>query len=113
MAVSPRNGLRDWIIQRLTALIMLIYILSCAYLLWQQPLLDYSHWRQVFTHAWFRYITVMFFIALIWHAWIGLWTVATDYMKNTVVRASFLSFVILALLSYLLWLIHILWGIIS
>ena len=112
MAVSPRNGLKDWVAQRLTAIVMLVYLIGFLVVIGQHSHLDYITWRSIFNQNWVRFATLVFLAALAWHAWIGLWTVATDYIKLTLVRSIFLTAVFAALVVYLLWGMQILWGVI-
>jgi succinate dehydrogenase / fumarate reductase, membrane anchor subunit len=100
---ASHSGLRDWLIQRITAvLIGLYFIFICVYLLSNQPLY-FAQWRHLFDNAFIKIITLLVLIATVWHAWIGLWTVLTDYVKNLSVRIVLQSLVILLLLGYVLW----------
>jgi len=54
--------------------------------------------------------TLVILIAVLWHAWIGLWTVFTDYVKNGLVRLFLETVVFVALLGYLVWCVDALWG---
>ncbi|MBS0350824.1 MAG: succinate dehydrogenase, hydrophobic membrane anchor protein [Proteobacteria bacterium] len=100
--VSHR-GLRNWIIQRLTAvLIGLYFIFIAAYLISSQPL-HFAQWRHLFDSIFVKVITLIVLLATVWHAWLGLWTVLTDYVKNLTVRIILQTLVILLLLGYILW----------
>ena len=56
-----------------------------------------------------RIFTLLAVLSLAAHAWIGLWTVGTDYIKATAVRIAYQSLVILILLALLLWTVQIIW----
>lgn len=58
-----------------------------------------------------RYATLLALLSLIAHAWIGIWTVTTDYIKPLWLRLSMHGLVILALLLYVVWGVHIIWGV--
>lgn len=105
-----RAGLLDWLIQRSSAVIVGAYtIFIIIYLLVHQPNLTYLTWHALYARVWVRIFTVITVISVLWHAWIGLWTVFTDYVKPKMVRILLEIIVALLLLSYLFWLLDILW----
>jgi len=106
-----RNGLRDWLIQRVSAVVMVVYSLFLVTFLLRYNPINYYLWKQLFSSEWMKLFTVLFLLSLLLHAWIGVWTVATDYVKSTALRLIFYTIVILALTVFLVWGIEILWGI--
>jgi len=105
-----RSGLSDWLMQRVSAVVMAFYaVFLVAYLLFN-PGLDYYAWSGLFAQTWMRIFSLLAFISLSAHAWVGLWTVTTDYIKPTNVRIGVQLFVILAIFAFLVWSIQILWG---
>ncbi len=107
---GDRRGLRDWMAQRITALIVGAYaIFMLVYLLSFRPLY-FAQWEGLFNHITMKVATVIVVFSILWHAWVGLWTVFTDYVKNTAVRYVLQVLVILLLLAYVVWTIDILWG---
>lgn len=102
-------GLRDWLVQRFTALIMFaftLFMLGVAVV--QAP--DFAAWRLLFASAWMRYFTLLFALSLLWHAWIGMRNILMDYVHATRLRLPLQVMVIIALLIYAMWAIDILWG---
>ena len=57
-----------------------------------------------------RSISLLFLMALYYHAWIGVRDIVMDYVKATGVRLAIHVFVIVALLFYVIWSVQILWG---
>lgn len=105
-----RSGLSDWLIQRFSAIILALYTLFIvAYLLFN-PGLDYAAWSGLFAQTWMRIFSLLAFVSIAAHAWVGLWTVTTDYLKATEVRVVAQSVIILANFVFLVWGIQILWG---
>lgn len=102
------NGLRDWLIQRITSVILGFYIIFLVGFLLFHPSLDYLNWQGLFLNPFMRIFTILALISLLLHAWIGMWTIATDYLKVTSVRLLFQIAVILVLLGYFIWGIEIL-----
>lgn len=103
-------GLRDWLIQRITAVVMVVYVLLLAFLFGFYPISDYAALKSLFTHQWMRIVSFLFFISLCWHAWVGIRNVLMDYVHATGIRLTMYIVVIISLLLYLIWFAEILWG---
>ena len=104
------NGLRDWVVQRVTAILMTLYVFILVYFFIKHAPLDYSTWHALFSQGWMQITTVLVFLCLILHAWVGLWTIATDYIKCPCFRLTFEVAFIVGLLACFLWAIRIVWG---
>ncbi|MCS2608862.1 succinate dehydrogenase, hydrophobic membrane anchor protein [Halomonas dongshanensis] len=105
-----RSGLSDWLMQRVSAVVLALYaVFIVAYLLFN-PDLDYYTWSGLFAQTWMRIFSLLAFISMAAHAWIGLWTVTTDYLKPTHLRVGAQTVIILAIFVFLVWGIQILWG---
>lgn len=104
-----RAGLRDWIVQRVTALLIGVYTLFLFAYFLSNPSLTYATWRGLFDSLWMRLATLLVLVSVLWHAWIGLWTVFTDYVKPKCVRLLLQALVILLMLVYFIWVFFILW----
>lgn len=105
-----RGGLFDWLAQRCSAVIIAVYtIFIISYIAIEQPEFGYSDWHNLFISPWMQTFTVIVLVSVLWHAWIGLWTVFTDYVKNKAVRLVLEVLVILMLLAYFIWLLETLW----
>ena len=110
VVVGAHYGLRDWLIQRVTAVVMVVYLVSLgAYLLWQ-PDLSYDVWIALYSSLPVRTFTLLFLMCLFYHAWIGVRNVVMDYVKPAGLRLLFHVLVILALILYAIWSVQILWG---
>lgn len=112
-----RNGLSDWLIQRVTALILLAYTLFIVGVVFFGPQLGYAEWKSLFAQTWVRIFSLAALISTAAHAWIGLWSVSTDYLtarllgpKGNVLRLFFQAFAAIVLFTYLVWGVQILWG---
>jgi succinate dehydrogenase / fumarate reductase, membrane anchor subunit len=112
-AINPhgRRGFFDWMVQRVTAVIIGLYaVFIIAYLLTHKPLL-FPTWQMLFHHDLMKAVTLIVLLSILWHAWIGLWTVLTDYVKPVAIRLFMQMLVILVLLASLAWMIEILWSV--
>jgi succinate dehydrogenase / fumarate reductase membrane anchor subunit len=105
------QGLKDWMVQRASALIMAVYSVGLiGYLLVQRPL-EYNTWHALYAHGWMKVATILFVIAVLWHAWIGMWTIYTDYVKCYIVRTIINGLTLFVLFACFFWALQILWGI--
>jgi succinate dehydrogenase / fumarate reductase membrane anchor subunit len=105
-----RSGVSDWLIQRVSAIILALYTLFMVLYLLLTPELTYAAWSGLFDQTWMRIFSLLAFISLAAHAWVGLWTVITDYLKPTGLRVGAQTLVILAIFAFLVWGIQVLWG---
>lgn len=104
------NGLKDWLIQRVTAVYFALYTIFLFGFLLLHPDLNYTQWRSLFACHMFQVATAISLLALSLHAWVGIWTVTTDYMKCTAIRLSVQLLVVLWLLTQFIWGLMIVWG---
>lgn len=104
------NGLKDWLIQRISALYLTCYSIFLFFFFLYHSNLNYEKWHALFVHPMFALASILGLLMLSLHAWIGLWTVATDYLTCTVLRLSVQLSVALWLLSQFIWGLMILWG---
>ena len=107
--VGAHYGWKDWLVQRVTAVFMILYTLGMLGVTLYNGGIDYALWKALFADGAFRIATLLFGLALLWHAWIGVRDIWMDYIKPTAVRLALevVTFVVLA--GYAAWLAQILW----
>lgn len=105
------QGLRDWVIQRASAIFMAVYSLSLIFYLIFHPQLSFAEWHGLFAESYVKVFTIIFILAMLWHAWIGIWTIFTDYVKPFVIRSILNFFVLLMLIACFFWGVLILWSV--
>jgi succinate dehydrogenase membrane anchor subunit len=110
VVVGAHYGLRDWLVQRITAVLMVLYVLAIAGYLLMQPDLDYRVWTGLFSSLPVRTFTLLFLLSLFYHAWVGVRDIVMDYVNSAAVRLAIHVLVILALVVYAIWSVEILWG---
>ena len=77
-----RNGVSDWIIQRVTAYILAAYtVVLTGYVLVQEQL-TFEVWRGLFDATWMQIFTLLAAGSIGLHAWVGMWTIGTDYIRE-------------------------------
>ncbi|MCK5359374.1 MAG: succinate dehydrogenase, hydrophobic membrane anchor protein [Gammaproteobacteria bacterium] len=94
---SSRSGLGEWVVQRLTAVYILIYIIVALVVLSFSPVTNHAGWLSLSSGLIFQISTLMFIFSILAHAWLGLKSVFLDYVHSWRVR-----FVLLMLLATLL-----------
>ena len=104
-------GMRLWLSQRLTALVMAFYIVLLVIMLLITQPAGFTDWHAFIAPIWFRIATLIFFMCLFMHAWLGVADVLKDYVFNKTLRAYMQILVDIALVAYLFWLTFILWNI--
>ena len=103
-------GLRDWLSQRITALVITLYTLVLiGEVMWHGGM-DFDTWRGLFAGGAFRVLTFLFLIAVLYHAWVGVRNIFMDYVKPLSLRLVLQGLVICALVAYAGWGIQVLWG---
>lgn len=110
IVVGAHYGLRDWLAQRFTAIVVLLYTLFFVAILLVNGGLDRAGWRSLFASGGFRAVTFVFLVALFWHAWIGMREILMDYVKPLGLRLALQVLVLAVLVFYVGWSIQILWG---
>lgn len=109
LVVGAHYGLRDWLSQRITAVILGSYslILVVSALLAPEP--GYYGWSGLFAQTWMKVFTLMAFLAFFYHAWVGVRDIWMDYVKPLGVRLALQAFTIVWLLGCAIWAIDVLW----
>jgi len=110
VVTGAHYGLRDWLTQRITAVLMAAYLVALAGYLLIQPYLDYDVWTALFSNQIVRTVTLLFLLGMFYHAWVGMRDIVMDYVKLAGVRLVIHVLVILALILYAIWSVEILWG---
>jgi succinate dehydrogenase / fumarate reductase membrane anchor subunit len=103
------SGLRDWLYQRISAVILALYFIFLMAFIACHPQLTFFDWQTLFSHTGMRVFTLFALLSLVIHSWVGIWTVLTDYIKCAALRLILEVLMILALLGFLVWGLMILW----
>ena len=109
IVTGAHYGLRDWLAQRITALIMAVYSVIAAWVVLSGKPISYGVWRDLFSQGWMRVATLLFMVSLAWHAWVGVRDILMDYVKPAGLRLALEVLVLLTIAAYVGWTIQILW----
>jgi succinate dehydrogenase / fumarate reductase membrane anchor subunit len=85
LTVGAHYGLRDWLAQRVTAIVMALYTLILLVSFLTAHDFSYIGWAGMFSHQWFKAATFVTLIALFYHAWVGMRDIWMDYVTHSVV----------------------------
>lgn len=109
IVVGAHYGWRDWLAQRVTAVIMAVYTVILGAVLLSGAPFDYGAWRGLFAQGWMRVATLLFAVSVAWHMWIGVRDILMDYVKPVALRLALQVIVVLTVAGYLGWTVQILW----
>jgi succinate dehydrogenase / fumarate reductase membrane anchor subunit len=109
IVTGAHYGLRDWLAQRITAVIMAVYSVIAVVVLLTNQGMTYPVWRDLFAQGWMRVATLLFMASLAWHAWVGVRDILMDYIQPAGLRLALEVGVLLTIAAYLGWTIQILW----
>lgn len=112
-----RSGLYDWMAQRVSAVILAAYVLFLLGFVVLHPGLGYAEWQALFSNNAMRIFSLLTLVALSAHAWVGMWTISTDYLTPmalgkwaTGVRFLFQAACGIAMFAFFVWGVQIFWG---
>ena len=99
------QGMRAWLLQRLTAVFIATYsLLLIGWCVINYPI-NYQSWFSLFSNPFILVATVMFYLSLFIHAWVGVRDILVDYAKPSSVRFILLTVLALSLLTMATWLL--------
>lgn len=94
-------GQRAWVLQRLSALVLLLFVVLGGARLLLGPPLTYQHWRAIAASAHGAVLIVVFFAALCLHGWVGARDILLDYVHAPALRLALLAAVAVILIAVL------------
>ena len=111
LVVGAHYGLKDWMAQRITAVIMVLYTatLLIAFLTGQN--FTYEGWAGLFARQWFKLFSLVTFAGLFYHAWVGMRDIWMDYVKSVGLRLTLQIITIVWLIVCAAWAVQIFWSV--
>lgn len=108
------SGIKDFFVQRVTAIIIAIYfayVLIEALCLHYSGTLNFDTWRAMFTgNIFFQVATLMAYLAMFMHAWVGIWIICSDYIKPAIASSAVMLTFIFAYVFCFFWLFAVLFN---
>ena len=111
MSWRGANGLRPWLLQRLSAAYLAGFLVFALFLLAAGPAPGYRAWHDWVAGPLVNTALALFFLALVIHAWVGARDVILDYVGPLFLRVALLVLMALMLLGSLLWSLRVLFSV--
>ena len=111
LVVGAHYGLKDWPAQRITAIVMALYTIILLICFFTGNNFSYEGWAGLFARQWFRIATFVAFLALFYHAWVGMREILMDYAKPAGLRLSLQVANIVWLIGCAGWAAQIIWSV--
>lgn len=110
VVVGAHYGLRDWLAQRVTAVLMALFTLVVlAQVIFSSGPIGYDKWAGIFSSQWMKVLTFSVIVAMLYHVWVGIRDIWMDYIKPVSIRLSLQVFSIVWLVGCAGWAIQVLW----
>ncbi len=106
MSWRAAAGLRSWLLQRLSAVYIVVFLLALVFA-WGGASVSFDTWRAWVAHPLVNVGLMLFLLALLGHAWVGTRDVVMDYVKPVQLRYLVLIGVGLALVGLAIWSLRI------
>ena len=115
LVVGAHYGVGDFMVQRITAIILAVYTVILLVGVLIMPGFTYEGWRALFTFKLGVFplgqvLATLAFLSLCWHAWIGVRDIWMDYVKPVSLRLGLQVLTILWLIGSLVYFAVIIWG---
>jgi succinate dehydrogenase / fumarate reductase membrane anchor subunit len=109
LVVGAHYGLRDWLGQRITSLLMALFTIALVFQVLVGGPLDYYRWSAIFASQWMKVLTFVAIVALLYHVWVGMRDIWMDYVKPVSIRLGLDIVTIAWLVGCAGWAIQVLW----
>ncbi|MES2948892.1 MAG: succinate dehydrogenase, hydrophobic membrane anchor protein [Pseudomonadota bacterium] len=110
VVVGAHYGLRDWLAQRVTGLLMALFTLVIlAQVIFNKGPMGYDKWAGIFSAQWMKALTFSMIVALLYHAWVGMREIFMDYFQSAYLRLVLQVLSIVWLVACAGWGIQVLW----
>jgi succinate dehydrogenase / fumarate reductase membrane anchor subunit len=107
--VGAHYGLRDWLAQRITAVLMTLFTLAVIVQVLLPGPMGYDKWAGIFSAQWMRALTFVTLVALAYHVWVGIRNVLMDYVKPAGVKLTLQVATLVWIVGCTGWAIQVLW----
>ena len=109
LVVGAHYGLRDWLAQRVTASVIAVYAFILLGWFFCAQNFSYEGWASIFATQWMKIATLLAFLCLFYHAWVGMRDIWMDYIKPVGIRLVLHVLTIIWLVGCAVYSLQILW----
>ncbi len=103
MSSPGLQGLRPWVIQRISAVFIALFVVYIFLIVMLCNPLNVNDWATWVATPYNNILIGLFLIATLWHAWIGIRDIVLDYVPNVVGRLLVLTLVAGTIVGSGLW----------
>jgi succinate dehydrogenase / fumarate reductase membrane anchor subunit len=107
--VGAHYGLRDWLAQRITAVVMAVFTVAVIVQVLSPGEMGYDKWAAMFSKQWMKVLTFTVIVSLLMHAWVGMRDIWMDYVTSVGMRLTLQALTIVWLVGCAGWAIQVLW----
>ena len=109
VTTGAHYGWKDWLAQRITGVIILIWVVAMLVRFVVASDMSFVGWNAFMSGAVMKTLTIFTILAVAYHAWIGVRDIWMDYVKPVGLRLTLHVLTIAALVGYTAWAAAILW----
>jgi succinate dehydrogenase / fumarate reductase membrane anchor subunit len=107
--VGAHYGLRDWLAQRLTSVVMAVFTIALIAQILMPGEIGYDKWAGMFSQQWMKALTFTVVVSLLLHVWVGVRDIWMDYVHSVGVRLALQALTIVWLVGCAGWAVQVLW----
>jgi len=112
-----RSGLSDFIVQRVSAVVMAVYTFCVVGFFLANPGMTHAKLVAYFGSTAMVLFSTLMVLSTAAHAWIGMWTIGTDYIRPhyfgshaTAFRLGYQAGCLMFLFVYVVWALQLFWS---
>ena len=109
LVVGAGYGLKDWLAQRVTGVIMAVFTLVMFAAALGGAMASHEAWQAFMANGLIRFLSFLFIVSLCYHAWVGVRDIWMDYVKPAGVRLALQVFTIVWLVGCAGWAVQVIW----
>ena len=110
IVVGAHYGVRDWLSQRVTAVLMALFtLIVLGQMIFNKGTMGYEKWAGIFSSQWMKTLTFVVIVAMLYHVWVGMRDIWMDYIQPVGIRLLMQVFTIVWLVACAGWAIQVLW----
>lgn len=107
---SARAGLTEWLIQRVTAVYLAVFLVALVIRVLVHPVGQFEDWHALFAGPWHRVAWLFGILSLLVHGWVGMRSVFLDYLSTFWLRLAATGVTATGFIVCALWTLAILFG---
>lgn len=107
------HGMRAWVLQRFSAAYIALYCIAVLIFLVPQLPMNFLQWRGMFSQPVLNIATLLFMLALLAHAWVGMRDIIIDYIRPVALRLILMTAMSLLQIVLAIWFAMIMFSVVQ